>query len=169
MKKYDNIIGIDPDVDKNGVAFLNIKTRKLEISNLSFPLLLDYFLFLKKQRSETGESFILIVEAGYLNKSHWHVKSKDNNRVASSKGASVGRNHEVARKIIEMAEHYEIEVIPARPLIKCWKGPEGKITNEELSSFTGITGRTNQEGRDAALLAWSWAGLPIKINLKNKK
>lgn len=29
MKKYDNIIGIDPDSKKNGVAFVEVKTKKL--------------------------------------------------------------------------------------------------------------------------------------------
>ena len=43
------------------------------------------------------------------------------------------------------------------------KGKDRKITAEELKAFTGVTGRTNQEGRDAALLAWEYAGLPIKM------
>ena len=44
-----------------------------------------------------------------------------------------------------------------------WQGKDGKITQQEIASFTGITGRNNQEERDAALLAWVYAGLPIKI------
>ena len=75
----------------------------------------------------------------------------------------VGANHETGRKIIEMCEHYGIEVLPHIPLVKCWKGKDRKITHEELASFTGIMGRTNQDVRDAALLAWTFAGLPIRI------
>ncbi len=163
MVKYQNIIGIDPDCDKSGVAFLDTSSRKLELSNLTFPQLLDYMLFLKKQHWESGNSLLLVVEAGYLNKSNWHVTGKDNSRVATAKGNSAGRNHEVARKIIEMAKHYGIEVIEARPLKKCWRGPEGKITHDELSYFTGITGRTNQETRDSALLAWNYAGFSMRV------
>ena len=44
-----------------------------------------------------------------------------------------------------------------------WNSKDGKITHEELAKFTGITQRTNQEGRDAALLAWTFAGLPVKF------
>jgi hypothetical protein len=43
-----------------------------------------------------------------------------------------------------------------------WHGRDGKITQEEIAAFTGIDGRHNQEERDAALLAWIYAGLPIK-------
>ena len=75
----------------------------------------------------------------------------------------VGANHETGRKIIEMCEHYGIEVMPHAPLVKCWKGKDRKITHEELASFTGIMGRTNQDARDAGLLAWTFAGLPIRI------
>ena len=58
------------------------------------------------------------------------------------------------------------EVIEQAPLRKCWKGRDGKITQIELNYFTGITGRTNQEARDAALIAWNFAGFPIRIKTK---
>lgn len=50
-------------------------------------------------------------------------------------------------------------------LRKGWKGKDGKITHDELASFTGLMGRTNQDVRDAALLAWAFAGLPIRVKL----
>lgn len=163
MAKYNYIIGIDPDCDKSGVAFLETNSKKLELSNLTFAQLLDYMLSIKNKQWITGETGLLVVEAGYLNKSNWHVTGKDNSRVATAKGNSAGRNHEVARKIIEMARHYGLEVIEARPLKKCWKGPAGKITHDELAYFTGISGRTNQETRDSALLAWNYAGFSMRV------
>jgi hypothetical protein len=42
-----------------------------------------------------------------------------------------------------------------------WNGKDGKITHEELAAFTGLKGRTNQEERDAALIAWNYAGFPL--------
>lgn len=42
MTKHQNIIGVDPDVEKSGVAFLNRKSKTLEVVSLSFPELLDY-------------------------------------------------------------------------------------------------------------------------------
>ena len=163
--KYDNIIAIDPDVDKSGVAYLKTSTRQLEVSNLEFPLLLDYLQQAKNIREESKESLIVLVEAGWLIQSNWHLHRGDNLKTASAKGNSAGRNHETGRKVVEMCKHYGIEVIEHFPLRKIWKGKDGKITQEELASFTRLKGRTNQDARDAALLAWSFANLPIRLKL----
>ncbi len=163
MKKYDNVIAIDPDVSKSGVAWLHRETRVMEASSLSFPTLLDYLQFAKKTSDESNQSLIVVVEAGWLNKSHWHISSRDNRRTSAAIGNAAGRNHETGRKIVEMCKHYSIEVVEHRPLKKCWKGRDGKITADELKQITGIFGRTNQDARDAALLAWVYAGIPIRI------
>ncbi len=168
-KKHQNIIGIDPDVTKSGVAFLEVESTKMEATSLSFPDLLDYLQFVKKKRDETGETVVVVVEASWLISHHWQTKTGDNRRVVAAKGNSAGRNHEVGRKIVEMCEHYGLEVIEQQPLKKCWKGREGKITAGELRYFTGLEGRTNQEARDAALLAWNQAGLPIRVKAVGSK
>ena len=92
--------------------------------------------------------------------SSWERKQR-----AASKGYDVGRNHETGKKIVEMCQHLGIEVLEHAPLRKGWKGKDGKITHEELASFTGLMGRTNQDARDAALLAWAFSGLPIRVKL----
>lgn len=163
MKKYQNIIGIDPDVDRSGVAFLEVSTRKIKVSTLAFPELLDYLQTLEHREEITGQSVAVVVEASWLITHNWHTRSGDNRRVSAAKGNSTGRNHEVGRKIVEMCKHYGLEVVEQLPLKKCWQGKDGKITHEELTYFTRITGRTNQEARDAALIAWNYAGLPIRV------
>lgn len=161
--KYDNIIAIDPDKEKSGVAFLKPKTRQLEVSNLTFPMLLDYLQHAKKVQGETMESLIVVVEAGWIvKKSNFHEAQGHR---AEKIAKDVGANHETGRKIIEMCEHYGIEVTPHAPLVKCWKGKDRKITHDELASFTGIMGRTNQDARDAGLLAWTFANLPIRVKV----
>lgn len=67
MKKHDMIIGIDPDVDKSGVAELNISTREVEWFSLTFPLLIDYLRSIRKKHLQ-NESVLVVVEAGWLNK-----------------------------------------------------------------------------------------------------
>ncbi len=163
--KYDTIIAIDPDVAKSGVAELSPKHRLLEVTNLTFPQLLDYLQSRKKLSEMEHTSLVVVVEAGWLNQSNWHLNHKDSKAVAAAKGNSTGRNHETGRKIVEMCNHYGIEVVEQRPLKKCWRGKDGKITHEELSSFTGLSGRTNQDARDAALLAWIYANLPIRLKV----
>ena len=165
---YDVIIAIDPDVKKNGLAILNMQTRNLSVDALEFPILMDRLRALPTAMNIDGmpTKVIVYVEAGYLNKPHWHMKDKDSKRVVSAKGNSVGRNHEVGRLIVAMAKHYGCNVEEVFPLKKCWKGPEGKITQEEIGELTGLKARTNQEMRDAALIAWVKSGFPMRMKVR---
>lgn len=158
-RQVDTIVAIDPDVDRNGIACLNIKDKSLDINALAFPQALDFLSSLKSRTDKV----IVIIEAGWLNHTHWHNKAGDSHRVIAAKGNSVGRNHEVGRKLAEMCEHWNIPYRIIKPLRKIWNGKDGKITATELQSITGYKGKTNQEGRDAALIAWVYAGFPLKM------
>ena len=101
--KYDNIIAIDPDKGKSGVAFLKPTTRQLEVSNLAFPQLMDYLQFCKKTGIDKGETLIVVVEAGWMvRKSNFHEAQGHR---AEKIAKDVGANHETGRKIIEMCKH----------------------------------------------------------------
>lgn len=166
-QKPDIIIAIDPDTDKSGVAELDTRTRRVLLSCRPFPELMDYLHLKAKESSAHAYRLLVVVEAGWMNQAHWHLTAKDTARLAAAKGNAAGRNHEVARKIAEMSRHFGLETKEARPLRKCWSGPDGKITREELAQFIdGMPARTNQEMRDAALLACHEAGLPIRINVR---
>lgn len=161
--KYDYILAIDPDCDKSGVAMLRTD-KYLACECYSFPKLLDYLKFCHKMASSGDNRLIVIVEAGWLNESHWHINKRDGVYKAAAMGNAVGRNHETGRKIVEMCRHYEIKVEEVRPLKKIWSGRDGKISQDEIRQFIpGFPVRTNQEVRDAALLAWNYAGFPIRI------
>jgi len=152
------LIAVDPDVDKSGVAVLNVATQRIEVLSMTFPELLDYLCNAKV----LSPNLKLYVEAGWLNKkSNFHGQTGNRGqRVAKN----VGANHQVGKLIIEMAKHYKIDVSQVPPLRKCWKGKDGKITQEEIEYFIpGFPKRTNQDSRDSALLAWYHAGLPIKV------
>jgi site-specific recombinase XerC len=159
--KYDTIIAIDPDVDKSGVAELSPLHRLLEVTSLSFPQLIDYLQARKKMSDNAKTSLVVVVEAGWMNTiSNYHTAAgRRGQRIAKN----VGANHQTGKMIVKMCEYFAIPVETVKPLKKMWKGKDGKITQEEIAAFTGITGRTNQEERDAALIAWVYAGLPIKL------
>lgn len=162
--KPDVVIGIDPDAEKNGVAIYDTTTGLVETTSLTFPDTLDYLRYAQSQAKAGGRTLKVYIEAGWLNKTHWHVAYSDSRQAAAAKGNAVGRNHETGRKIAEMCQHWEIphELVKPLPLkiggVNLWKGKEGKITAEELQAKTGIRGRTNQEARDAALIAWVCGG-----------
>lgn len=165
MKKYDVVIAIDPDVEHSGVAILQPSTRELDAQRLTFPLAVDYIRQQKERCDASGMSLIVVVEAAWMIKGNWHITKTERRARSASKGYDVGRNHETGCKLIEMCNHIGVETFAHVPLRKCWQGADGKITRQELACFTNFNKRSNQDERDAALLAWSFAGLPIRVSV----
>lgn len=159
MTHKGNIVGIDPDVEKSGVAWLIRSSRALIVKSLAFGDLID---FLKSVKETSGDDVLVCVEAGYLNRSNWHTSLYGSHARTAEIGRSVGRNHEAAHKIVEVSRWLGLSTIEVHPLRKVWR--KGKISSEELAALTGYAGRTNQDGRDAALIAWEVAQLPMKLN-----
>lgn len=163
MQKPDNVIGIDPDTDKNGVAWLHTKTREFELCNLTLVELIPYLEAVKATCTENKETLAIVIESSWFNTHNHHLSEKDNRKTSSKIGYNVGRNHQRGIDIEEIMEHLHIDFVRQPPLRKTWKGKDGKITHPELAYFTGIKTRTNQEVRDAALIAWNYANLPIRV------
>lgn len=163
----DIIIGIDPDINKSGLAVLDAKLKSLSIMDFEFPLLLDYLKEANNLCKEAGVPLVVIVEAGWLNKSNWHLHPKHTRQVAAEIGNRTGQNFAVGMKIIEMCRHWDIKVKMQKPLAKHWKGPDKKITHKELKylvePIVGPIKATNPEKRDAVLLAWHYAGFPMRM------
>lgn len=154
------IVGIDPDIQASGVAVLNTGTRSLVLAVKTFGELVSYFQYLRE-----FEDLVVVVEAGWANrKASWHCNPHEPNGVSARKGLAVGRNQQIGHDIIDLCRVYGLEVVEQPPLRKCWRGKEGKMTHEEMAYFMPVQKkRTNQEERDAALLAWVHAGLPVRV------
>ena len=164
------IIGIDPDIQMSGVARIDVDIRKAWTENLPFPLLIDYLRGVQSECIRTGKELTVYVEATWHMSHNWNLTRYDNVRTASRKGHDVGQMQQVGKLIIEMCEHHGISVHEQKPLQKMWKGKDGKITHEELSFITGsawVKKRSNQEQRDALLIAWVQTNFPLRIKLDN--
>jgi len=135
------LIGIDPDVDKNGVAYRN--GSDLQLMNLRFFDLLEFFEKVKREKGEK-EKLLVIVESGWENKSNWHLKSKGSSRLNAKIGSKVGANHETGKKIVEMLEYLGIQYTLSRPT-------KSKINSDIFYKITGIK-KSNQEQRDSYML-----------------
>ena len=162
MRTNGFVIGIDPDVDKSGFALLDCEAREFRtVTALSFPEMVDKFAELGASLIE-GKEITLVLEDSDVS-TNWHYNSRDSKAVCAAKGRSVGLCHATARHLKECAENFGLEVVMMKPLRKFWKGRDGKITHEEAAYFMrGLPKQTNQEGRDAALLAWAYADYPIR-------
>lgn len=174
MMKKDIIIAIDPDVDASGVAVVAVREKVLQMHNYTLPQLVDYLKDAKALYDVNSVSYVVVIEASYLIPTNWHLEWKDSQKRAAAKGKQVGRNHEIGRQIVEFCKHLHIPYEEKKPLVKCWNGKDGKITNEELDmlldgmGFAPVKGQTNPEKRDAALLALDRSGLPLRMGKKQR-
>jgi hypothetical protein len=159
--RHNTIIGIDPDVDKSGIANLDTDTRDIVVSKLDFPNLIDYLLLANRVSKANNKTMIVVVEASWLvSKSNYHAHY---GRAGDAISRKVGENHQTGKLIIEMCKHHGIEVEAMYPLKKMWRGRDGKITAEELRQVCGVKHQTNQEMRDACLIAWCFGNFPLSM------
>lgn len=146
------IVAIDPDVQQSGVA--QIQDGVISVSRMSLIGIVEYLQTLKICYSH----LTVVVEAGWKNKATWHLFQVSNAKAAFI-GRAVGANHTIGKQIVEVCKHFGINVVEQKPLRKRWSGSNGKITHEELAEvlktykLQGFLKRTNQDERDAALLA----------------
>lgn len=144
-KINDVFIGIDPDVEKSGVAYK--EGELIELSNLSFFELYDYFLYVKQSQVITMQKVLVVVEGGWLNKSNWHKSEKGSAALNAKIGSRTGANHETGKKIVEMLDYLDIPYKVTKPTRK-------KVKAKEFKNLTNVMGRTNQEQRDAFMLIY---------------
>lgn len=138
MKKM--FIGIDPDVDKSGVAISVPADNSMALNNYSFFQVFDCL-----KRVKADYDVRVIIEAGWMNKSNWHASSRNSSAAAAQIGQRTGANHEVAKKLAEMCRYLNIPYEEVKP-------EKSKVDSKYFAAITGITSRTNQEQRDAAML-----------------
>jgi hypothetical protein len=163
MNTNQYIVGIDPDTEKNGYAIIDMETKKVSVTTVTLPHLMEVIDNAQAKADDEGKRLTVYVEAGWLCQSNWHIGWRDSKERAAAKGRSVGRNHQRGMDICEMLTYRGINVVQVAPLRKIWGGKDYKITHDELVDVVGPVDHTNQEGRDAALIAWVNAGLPVKF------
>ena len=175
---YDLIIGIDPDIEKDGFACLYPLLQKIEVHAYPFGKTLAELQKAHIAIQSLNMRMIVVIEAGWLNKSNFHLRAADTKAIAVRKGVDQGRNHQ---RGIDIAEYCKYNRIPYRlqaPLRKLWQGHDRKISQPEIENIIGKPLRTtdknghaampNQEMRDALLLAWTESGLPLRFTPKTQ-
>jgi hypothetical protein len=135
----DFIIGIDPDLEKSGVALLG---QSLELKNLTFSETVELF------RSQQDQIKKVVIEAGWENKkSNFHSRIGQHKSVGERIAKNVGENHATGKLLAEMAKSCGLAVVLVKP-------SRSKVDSKEFNRITGWQGRTNQEQRDAAMLVY---------------
>lgn len=162
-REYTHIIGIDPDSKASGVATLDLGKRELLLSTQPFYSLIDMLKdihesdFVLKRRKT-----LVVIENAYSTSHNWHHNLKDTRGAIAKKGYCVGLCAQTYHLLNQCLQMKGIDFIEQLPLTKIWRGSGGKITHEELvghckrnrvTLHPSSAKRSNQEERDAALLA----------------
>ena len=155
-RKHDIVIGIDPDLEKNGVAML-VEGELMSLQNLPFMKLMEYCQHEEWLSANSGSSLVFVVEDVEYNKPVFNrrLSPKQNLKVAQNVGMVKG----VARMIVQFLEASDMRYIKVPPL----KGHLKKAKNDRqyFNQLTGWQKSSNQDNRDAALLAKY--GLPAHV------
>jgi hypothetical protein len=144
-------IGIDPDIDKSGVAVLSAELKMLKAMRF-----FDLIEFLNKHKSVIT---CVHIEASWLRPHNWHANKYNGVNVASSIGKDIGANHQVGRLIAEYCKENKIKYFLEMPKKLVWGRGNEKIKHTELIKhfskryeFLKNYKTTNKEVRDAFLL-----------------
>lgn len=155
----EQIIGIDPDLEKSGIAI--IVNNKLELLTFNLPTLLyTFFKNLVKQQDENYTlKTTIYVEAAYL-VNHFFQPVKASPFVISKINRNIGENHAIAKAIIQSAKACGLNVVPCYPVTSTnYRNRGKKITHPQFLNMLQRNGihwygdSSNQETRDAALIA----------------
>lgn len=152
-------IGIDPDIEKNGVAI--ILNNKIELFTFNFTTLVYTFFknLVTQQENNLSLQTTIFVEAGYLNQ-HFYQPVKSNLFVIGKINRMIGENHAAAKLIIQAAQACGLNVLPCYPVTSTnYRNRGKKITHPQFldmlkrNNLAFYGNSSNQEVRDAALIA----------------
>jgi len=130
FKEAQIIIGIDPDLEKSGVAILG---NDLQLKNLTFPETVELF------RNEHDSIKKVVIEAGWENKkANFRVSGGHSRQVNEQIARRVGMNHATGILLAEIAQALGLAVLLVKPT-------KSKLNAEQFNKITGWQGRTNQE------------------------
>lgn len=129
-----DIIGIDPDLRKSGVARIN-NNKLIFCESITMWDLFDYI--------KNNKDCLYLLEAGHLNKNCWH----SGGRGASS---NVGKGKAVGIIIQDFMDAIKIEYRLIKP-----KGYSNFFKNKDFFKLqTNWDKQTNLDARAAAAIAW---------------
>lgn len=137
------IVGIDPDLEKSGVAVIEHGVQGIRVKTAPFHEIVTHLTSVKEHVKA------VYIEAGWLNRrSNWHKASTTSKACKIAK--NVGENHAAGKLLAKSLESVGIKVILVRP-------SNTKLKAEQFQRLTNIKARLNQDQRDAVMLIWGMA------------
>ena len=161
LEKSRIMLGIDPDITENGIAFRLETDRSVILLNMDFWGLIEWIEDLRQRHV-----LYVVLEAGHLNKKSNFRSNKTNSLSSDRISKNVGQNHQVGILLSEYFDRHKIRYDLHIP-----RNKEIKKCIEDGDYFKRIfnwshTGNFNKETRSAAMLIYQSA---YPINLGKEK
>lgn len=163
--KHKQYIGIDPDSKNSGVAILSVYDVKDEKGNVAQIELFtaDFHTaegLIRLMESHVDDT-VVAIEKCWATTANWHLPKVCSPNMAAKIGLNTGKCHMVGMLFEDFCKRNGFNYTLVDPLKKIWgKTRNEKISHNELMQvfrsmhiryIGGV--RTNQEERDAALIA----------------
>lgn len=146
------IIGIDPDLSASGVALITPDKRIAEMQRVKFSKLVEY-MHLQAAKVD-GRILIKMEDPNTIKPTFPRALPKAMNRQAVNNRISqnVGQVKAVPTLMLEVLTEAGFNVVPCRPLTG---GHKARCKKDAtcFNKLTGWTARSNEDCRDAALIA----------------
>jgi len=146
------LIGIDPDLSASGVAVITPDKRIIEMQRVKFSQLTE-FMQLQAMKVD-GRILIKMEDPNKIAPTFPRLMPTARNKQAVMNNISqkVGQVKAVATLILEVLTEAGFNVAPCRPLVGGHKA-RCKKDAAYFNQLTGWTARSNEDCRDAALIA----------------
>lgn len=138
------VIGIDPDAQKSGIAIYKDGVL-VELHLWSFSQLVAHMMV------NAGASYITYVLEDVEAIGTTWIRKKTTSAVMRKIAQNVGQVKQTARLIQEMGAYYGADIKMIKPLKRLAKTTKGRVA--EFKRATEWAGRSNDDNRDAAMLA----------------
>nr|DAT16135.1 MAG TPA: HOLLIDAY JUNCTION RESOLVASE [Caudoviricetes sp.] len=173
---HNLIIGIDPDTNASGWACIDLTTREVRLERLTIPeiarLLQEWEVETQEGYLDTGYTYRFVLENVWSNSHNRHIGGQKSPQAIAKTGYNLGRCAKTGEDIRDLICEYGFPIICQAPLPKVWKGTDRKITKPEIVKVCEDhrlllprekINSTNQDERDALLLAIHHLGTPIQL------
>lgn len=148
-------VGIDPDLIASGVAVITERRVIADLTKVKLSGLVDYMR--QQAANADGQILIKMEDPNLLKPTFPRVlnrKLTPSQKAATMRKISqdVGKVKAAATLIMELLKDAGFKVVPCRPLVGGHKA-RCKKDAAYFNQLTGWAGRSNEDNRDAALIA----------------
>ena len=144
MKKYDWVIGVDPDAERHALAFYQAGTL-VELCTLTLPDIVNSLIY----QGATDRTSFFSIEHVAAQSFVYNRNKKSTKKLESRVAVSVGRNQQSQIELVRWLDRYGIPYALHKPTGRNWANSKYLFERQ-----TGWKKQSNQDTRSAAFFGF---------------